>query len=108
MNRVVEPLKQFKDYSEEIKHSNAGANKKAVIYFLDEDFKPLLINRTKVASCEELVSFKNHIEYLPRVGDMILVNDCNIWKVRNVIHSLPFLRSEVQKIFIILEKNKEN
>lgn len=101
MKRVVEPLKQFKDYYEET--SSFSSTKKATIYFMDGNFKPLSVSRTKISSMKELTSFKNHLEFLPRVGDSILVNEKDLYRVKEVIHSLPSMRSDVQKIFVVLE-----
>ena len=100
MKRVIEPLKTLSDYGDSV---SVPREKKAVLYFMDGNFKPLSISRTAIASTKEPQSFKNHIEYLPRVGDSIMVNEKSMYRVKEVIHSLPSMRNDCQKIFIVLE-----
>jgi hypothetical protein len=47
-------------------------------------------------------AFKNHLHFLPRAGDSIMVGD-SMYRVKEVIHSLPSMHSGLQKIFIVLE-----
>ena len=79
---------------------------KAAIYFVDEKMKPLYVNREEVKSVKEPQPFKNHIEYVPRIGEFIMVRDFEMYEVISVIHSLPGARSHWQKIFVVLEKMK--
>lgn len=105
-NRVVEPLMKMPDYSSEI-HDLAYREKRAVIFFVDKNFRPLTVTQSKIASCKESTPYRNHMEYLPRAGDNILIGvesakPCT-YVVQGVVHSLPSVRSGVQKIFIIVE-----
>lgn len=96
MRKIQEPLKSFAEDSSPVKE------KRAAIFFVDAEFKPLSVNKRKIAGEKEMCSFKNHIEFLPRVGDDILVEG-SIYRVKGVIHSLPSMRSDCQKIYIMLE-----
>ncbi len=99
MSRVVEPLKQFKDYSETTK----PVEKQARVFFMDSEFKPLFVNKTKIAKAETLSCYKNHMQFLPRVGDSIMIGEKEVYKVKDVIHSLPSMNFDTQKIYIVLE-----
>lgn len=99
MNRIKEPLKRFTEYSDS---TTTLTNKKSTIFFVDENFKPLSVNKLKIASTKDQVPYLNHLEFLPRSGDHILVGN-NSYVVSKVVHSLPAMRSDVQKIYIILK-----
>lgn len=75
---------------------------KPVIYFVDAEFKPLVVTRNAISKVGSLTSYKNSLGFLPRAGDKIMV-DSSCYVVKEVVHSLPTMRSDPQKIFIVLE-----
>jgi len=89
----------LKNYSETTK----APEKKAVVYFTDSDFKPLVVDKTRIASVQQPVPYKNHLAFLPRAGDSILVGESSVYKVKEVVHSLPSMHSGSQRIYIVLE-----
>lgn len=97
--RIQEPLKSFSDYSE----STSTPEKHAAVYFTDANYQPLSVNKTKIASTETQTAYKNHLQHLPRAGDYILLSDNTKYKVKEVLHLLPLIKSDIQKIYIVLE-----
>ena len=100
MNKQIEPLKRFASLSAEAAPTK---EKKAAIFFVDSNFKPLSVSRQNIGKSEEFVSYKNHIEFLPRAGDSILIGDAEKYRVKEILHSLPSVRSDVQKVYVVLE-----
>ncbi|MFA5071168.1 MAG: hypothetical protein WC511_02245 [Candidatus Pacearchaeota archaeon] len=101
--RPMEPLKSFPDYSNSTKESFQAMQKISKIYFVDETFKPLSVNKTKIASVKEMTPYKNHLAFLPKIGEQILVGEKDAYTVINILHSLPLLHSDVQKVYIVLK-----
>lgn len=99
----IEPLKSFPDYTQSSQDILQSFKKNAKIFFVDENFKPLVVDKTKIASSKELIAYRNHLAFLPKIGEQILVNDKNAYTVVNILHTLPLLRSDVQKVYIVLK-----
>lgn len=100
MRKSIEPLRSAPDYSDQ---RHVLQEKKATIYFVDENFKPLTVDKSRIASCKEMTSYKRHMAFLPKIGEQILVSDKNAYTVLNIVHSLPILQSDVQKVYIVLK-----
>ena len=96
-------LRYGPDYEEQLNSLQENARKsKAQIYFVNEEFKPLAVNKNKIATCKNAAPFANQIAHLPRVGDCLLVNEKDVYSVLKVLHCLPATRSEPHRIFIMI------
>ena len=95
------PLMSAPLYTEQV--HDLQKEKKAQICFVDKELKPLAVSKQKIERVATSTTYKNHLAFLPRKGDKILVSGEDMYTVYDVIHVLPTMRSDTQKIYIVIE-----
>jgi hypothetical protein len=104
----IEPLKQFPDFSKQIK---TGSFHQAVnldrIYFVDENYQRLIVSSEEIRSGGELTRYTGQLPFIPEKGD-ILSNEDFTRKFEVVRrHIIPYLSySIIPKIYIVLKEIK--
>ncbi len=101
MKKNPNPLMSAPLYQDQV-HDLRKEEKKAQIFFVDETLKPLSVSKAKIAKCEKPFPYKNQMSFLPRKGDRILISGEELYTVADVIHVLPLVHSDVQKVYIVI------
>lgn len=106
--KEIEPLKRFPDYSDQRKKgsmSHSAAINLNRIYFVDEDYKRLIVSAEEVRRGGEPTRFTGQLPFIPEQGDVLSNSDFSerFEVVRR--HIVPNLSLNLPpKIYIVLKE----